>query len=155
MTFYASPNPIARNASRQRTHAWRFYFLPRFTLRLPGTCDKALPAAVFDALPDRPSRNTFEAALAALGRVTLAICFLSFLLNEPSTLSWLFPSVCFLGTAHRFLTFIIHSFTVVAIARSDNMYKILTFLSLYCYTYRCKHTKNNRQKGLICSKLSI
>lgn len=32
-----------------------------------------LPAAVFDALPVRPSRRTFEAALAALGLVTLFV----------------------------------------------------------------------------------
>lgn len=34
-----------------------FYFLPR--------CDNALPAAVFDAAEVRPSRNTFDAAVAA------------------------------------------------------------------------------------------
>ncbi len=72
------PITIARNASRQRTQTWRFYFLPRLVIRLLGTCDSALPAAVFDALPDRPSRKTFDAALAALGRVTLAIYSLSF-----------------------------------------------------------------------------
>ena len=67
------PVIIARHASHQRTQTWRFYFLLRLALRLPGTCDNALPAAVLDTLPVRLSRNTFEAALAALGRVTLAI----------------------------------------------------------------------------------
>jgi hypothetical protein len=46
---------------------WRFYFLPR----LLGVCESALPAAVLDALPVRPSLNTLEAAFAALGLVTL------------------------------------------------------------------------------------
>ena len=38
---------------------------------LEGLCDKADPAAVFDAELVRPSRSTFEAAEAALADVTL------------------------------------------------------------------------------------
>lgn len=37
--------------------------------RLGARCDRAEPAAVFDALLVRPSRSTFEAAFAALGLV--------------------------------------------------------------------------------------
>jgi hypothetical protein len=43
-----------------------------YFLRLFGAaCDRALPAAIFDAVLVRPSRKTFEAALAALGLVFL------------------------------------------------------------------------------------
>lgn len=53
------------------------YFLPRFAADfLLGTCASALPAAIFDALLVRLSRNTFEAALAAFGRVTLFVMYL-------------------------------------------------------------------------------
>ena len=41
------------------------YFFP-----LLGLCERALAAAVFDALLVRPSRGTFEAALAAFELVT-------------------------------------------------------------------------------------
>ena len=44
------------------------YFFVRF---LGDACDNALPAAIFASLPDRPSRNTFDAALAALELVRL------------------------------------------------------------------------------------
>jgi hypothetical protein len=44
-----------------------FYFLPD----LDAVCASALPAAVLLALLVRPSRNTFEAAEAALGLVVL------------------------------------------------------------------------------------
>ena len=43
------------------------YFFFRFGF---SRCDKALPAAVFELLPVRLSRNTLEAALAALLEVT-------------------------------------------------------------------------------------
>lgn len=39
-----------------------------------GITERALPAAVFEALPVRPSRRTLEAAEAALGDV----CFVFF-----------------------------------------------------------------------------
>lgn len=42
---------------RTPPHWFNVYFLPR--------CDSALPAAVFDALDVRPSRNTWDAAAAA------------------------------------------------------------------------------------------
>ena len=45
-----------------------------------GFCDRALPAAVLDALLVRPSRRTFDAALAAFAEVTLfAMMFAPFI----------------------------------------------------------------------------
>jgi len=44
----------------------------RFFDGFAGVCANALPAAVFEAAPVRPSRNTFEAALAARGLVCLS-----------------------------------------------------------------------------------
>lgn len=38
--------------------------------RLLGVCDRAEPAAAFDAFDVRPSRSTFDAAFAAFGPVT-------------------------------------------------------------------------------------
>ena len=39
------------------------------TYFLPFACDKALPAAVFDAALVRPSRSTLDAAVAARAEV--------------------------------------------------------------------------------------
>ena len=47
----------------------RIYFLRL----LGGFCERALPAAVLDALLVRPSRRTFEAAFAAFELVTLLL----------------------------------------------------------------------------------
>lgn len=60
--------------------SWTGRLLRHFPRRF-GTCDSALAAADFDALPVRPSRNTLLAALAAFGLVTLplAIYFTSLL----------------------------------------------------------------------------
>jgi hypothetical protein len=48
-----------------RTQTGDSYFLRLFG----AACDKALPAAIFEAVLVRPSRNTFEAAFAAFGLV--------------------------------------------------------------------------------------
>jgi hypothetical protein len=42
---------------------------PPCYLRFGARCDRALPAAVFDAFDVRPSRSTLEADLAAFGEV--------------------------------------------------------------------------------------
>lgn len=55
------------------THSSHFFFLE------DGLCDNAEPAAVFEALLVRPSRRTFEAALAAFALVT----FLDFIILPP------------------------------------------------------------------------
>jgi len=76
------------------------YFLLRFGAGLLGTCDSALPAAVFDALLVRPSRRTFEAALAAFGLVTLfTILHLLSPHKRPVFPSGLTLAVCFWGYA--------------------------------------------------------
>jgi hypothetical protein len=59
---------VGIGASSERTgraYSPRLAYLERF----PRVCDKALPAAVFDAAEVRPSRRTFDAAVAARGDV--------------------------------------------------------------------------------------
>ena len=48
---------------------------------LEGVCDNADPAAVFDALPVRLSRSTFEAAVAAFVEVCFVFLAMAVLLS--------------------------------------------------------------------------
>jgi len=58
----------------------QFFFFG--VLFLGAACDNALPAAVFEFLPVRPSRKTFEAAFAALPDVFRSAMVASYLLQS-------------------------------------------------------------------------
>lgn len=65
---------------------------------LEGLCAKALPAAVFEAFPVRPSRRTLEAAVAA----RLDVCLLLLAMYSP-------PSFWILNSTPSLLERLFHS----------------------------------------------
>jgi hypothetical protein len=65
--LYSEVNTYISVYTLVKSNIRKGYFFRRFGFSL---CDSALPAAVFDFLPVRLSRRTFEAALAALLEVT-------------------------------------------------------------------------------------
>lgn len=96
---------------------------------LVGTCASALPAAVLDALPVLLSRKTFEAALAAFGRVTLfAICCSSFL---PLLQSPFFPrDLCWLSVSQG--TSLSFPSSIIAFVIGSSRVRALVF-NVFCH----------------------
>ena len=83
-----------RPAIRPAVTDWIAVSRPYFFL------DKADPAAVFESLPVRPSRSTFDAELAALSLVSLDMVNLLYPIEEEPARALYVPSSILIGS-HR------------------------------------------------------